>query len=132
MELFAIILSAPAAFVASAAYCVLIVRLTGAWTRLRAPLLVGSVAVLSLIAAEALVLILRGAARAHSMLGASYYAAHLVLFVVGTPALANVLVLGRYRARIGKWYIAAPICALFAMATTVMQYTVSEAIHGIS
>ncbi len=132
MELFAIVLAGPAALVASAVYCLLLGRLVEAWAIVRRPLLAASIAVLALIVAEALVLSTVGASPRSAPIDLPLYVAHLALFVLGTPALANVLVLGPFGTRTGKWYIVAPVCAVFAMATTLMQYVVSEAVHGVS
>lgn len=73
-----------------------------------------------------------GPAQAFASIGSMFYAAHFALFVLGTPALANVLVFRSRGDRTGRWYVAAPICTAFAIAMTLMQYAVSEAIYGVS
>lgn len=131
MEIFAIYLAGPAAFVASAVYSLLLGRLIDVWPVMKRPLLFVSIAVVALIVFEAATVLMLHPTPSARSIGMPLYAAHLLLFVLGVPALANLLVVGPFGSRTGKWYVVAPVCALFAMAITVMQYVVSEAVFGI-
>jgi hypothetical protein len=52
-----------------------------------------------------------------------------MVFVLGTPALANVLVL---RPIACKWYVAGLVCTIFAVFLVLLEYDVSEALYGIN
>ena len=71
-----------------------------------------------------------GAVRSRGAIGPAFYAVHIALFFLGTPALANALVL-RKRGGMRRWYWAVPACTLFAFALVLLQYGVSEALYGI-
>ena len=57
-----------------------------------------------------------GAVRSRTILGPSFYVAHVILFFVSVPALANALVLREHcefrqrREFIASWYVAAALC----------------------
>src|SRR5918995_6046106 len=80
---------------------------------------------------ELLLLATLGAIRARAMLGPGFYAAHVLLFFVSTPALANALILRKRTGLVGRWYVAVPLCTLFALFLVLLQYGVSEALYGI-
>jgi hypothetical protein len=71
-----------------------------------------------------------GAVRSRAIIGPAFYAAHFALFILGTPALANVLVLWPPKGVV-RWFWAVPICAVFAVALVLLQYGVSEALYGV-
>jgi hypothetical protein len=132
MELFGIVLSIPVAFVASLLYCLLLDRLVlkmevpSRWLRR------GSLLILALFAVELILLVTLGPVRSRGLLGSGFYAAHLILFFLGPPALANLLVLRRPRGGVlAKWYVAAAACTVFAFFLVLLQYSVSEALYGI-
>jgi hypothetical protein len=78
---------------------------------------------------EVVLLAVIGAVRARTLLGPGFYALHLIMFFLGTPALANIPLLRR-RA-LGRWYWVVPICTLFAFVLVLLQIGVSEALYGI-
>jgi hypothetical protein len=130
MELFGIVLSVPAAFVASLVYCFLLANVVIRIEPLRRAMWGVSVFVLLAFALEVALLISVGAVRSRAIIGPTFYAAHVALFFLGTPALANLLVLWRPRG-ILRWYWAVPLCTLFAVGLVLLQYGVSEALYGI-
>jgi hypothetical protein len=131
MELFGIILSVPVAFVMSMVYCAVLAyairryeplcRLLYATSRI---LLLGFVCEIALLATL-------GAVRSRALVGPSFYVAHVIFFVLGTPALANVLLLRRQSPFLRRWYVAAAVCTTFAFCLVLLQYGVSEALYGI-
>jgi hypothetical protein len=131
MELFGIVLSIPAAFFASTLYCLFLVRVVSKSQRASRWLRIASYAVLALFAVEIVLLVTLGAVRSRGVLGPSFYLAHLIFFFIATPALANSLVLHRSGGFFAKWYVATVLCTIFAFCLVLLQYGVSEALHGI-
>lgn len=130
MEVFAIFLSVPVAFVANVLYCLFLAKVvikSEDWSRL---LRRCSWIVLSLFAVELVLLVTIGAARSRGILGPGFYLAHLAFFVLGPPALDNLLVL-RPRGVTSRWYVASVLGTVLAFFLVLLQYSVSEALYGI-
>src|SRR5262245_7610845 len=113
MEIFGIVLSIPAAFVASSVYSFLLSRVVVRTDLLRRVMWMASVGVLILFVMEVALLIAIGAVRSGALLGPGFYVAHVVIFFAGPPALANVLILRNPRGSF-RWYWAVPACTAFA------------------
>jgi hypothetical protein len=131
MELFGIALSVPIAFVASMLYCLFLGLLMVRFARPSRWLRFTSLFVLGLFAAELVFLVSIGSVRTRGLLGPHFYAAHICLFFLCTPALANSLVLRPSRGLVSKWYVAGALCTVFAFFLVLLQYTVSESLYGI-
>ena len=131
MELFGILLSIPVAFVASVVYCFLLATVLIRFDMLRRWMWWASLVVLIGFGVEILILATLGAVRARHIIGPVFYVAHLAVFLLGTPALANVLILRSRPARRFRWYWAIPLCTAFALVLVLLQYGVSEALFGI-
>lgn len=131
MEVFGILFSIPVSFVASLVYCFLLTKFVVRQQTLSRLMWHVSVAVLIAFGAEILLLSTLGAIRARGLLGPGFYVGHVVLFFLGTPALANVLLLRRRPKRSVPWYVAVPFCVVFALVLVLLQYAVSEALYGI-
>ena len=130
MELFGIALSVPVAFIASTVYCLFLARVIIHFEFLRRAVWIVSVAVLCLVAAELVLLVTIGAIRSRAIIGPGFYVAHVALFFLGAPALANLLILRNPRGRF-RWYWAVPACTAFAFGLVLLQYGVSEALYGV-
>lgn len=130
MEMFGIVLSIPVAFVACLVYCLILAKVVVHIELLRRAMWAISLGVLMLFAIEVTLLVTLGAVRSRGFIGPTFYVAHLALFLLGTPALANLLVLWKPRG-ILRWYWAVLICTLFAFGSVLLQYGVSEALYGI-
>ena len=124
MELLGIALSVPAAFIASLTYCLIIAKVVRRFDRVSRVLWWLSGGVLTWFVLEVLLLLTLGAVRARTMMDPAFYRAHLSVFFLGAPALANVLLLRRGRTLC--WYIAVLICTMFAFLLVLLQYGVSE------
>ena len=131
MELFGIAFSIPVAFVASMLYCLLLARVVAKFERLSRWLRFFSSFVLASFAAELALLVSLGSVRSRSLLGPGFYVAHIILFFIGTPALANLLVLRPRNGFFAEWYVAGALCTVFAFILVLLQYTVSESLYGI-
>jgi hypothetical protein len=130
MEIFGIILSVPATFLASLVYCYLLATIVIRLDFLRRAMWLVSVLVLIAFAIEVTLLVTVGSVHSRALIGPMFYVAHVALFFLGTPALANVLVLRQPRELV-RWYWAVPACTLFAFALVLLQYGVSEALYGV-
>jgi hypothetical protein len=130
MELFGIILSIPVAFVASVVYCFFLAKIIIRVDLLRRFMWAASVGVLLLFAVEIVLLVTIGAVRSRASIGPGFYVAHLAVFFLGPPSLANVLILRNPRSPF-RWYWAVPACTVFAFALVLLQYGVSEALYGV-
>ena len=109
MELFGIILSIPVAFVASVVYCFFLAKIIIRVAPLRRFMWAASVGVLLLFAVEIVLLMTISAVRSRASIGPGFYVTHLAVFFLGTPALANVLILRNPRSPF-RWYWAVPAC----------------------
>jgi len=131
MELFGIALSIPVAFLASTLYCLFLAPVITKFERTSRWLRVVSWTVLGVFAAELILLATMGSVRSRGLLGPGFYIAHLILFFLGPPALANLLVLRSLPGITAKWYVAASLCTVLAFFSVLLQYQVSESLYGI-
>jgi hypothetical protein len=155
MEMFGIIFSVPVAFTMSMVYCALLAKLMRKFERVhrairrdkgtlygfkgrargadlvRSRVYAASLVILGCFLIELVLLFKLGAVRSRVLLGPGFYGAHLVLFFLGAPALANVLILRERGRFVTRWYLAAIICTLLAFFLVILQYSVSEALPGL-
>ncbi len=131
MEIFGIILSVPGAFIASALYRHLLLMARSKWPRIAPVLTAVSWIVLAAVLAEWMLLLLRGAVGTRVLVGPVFYPAHFVAFVLGTPALINVLVLPNPCARRARSFCVVPLSTVLAFILVVQQYAVFETLYGI-
>jgi len=129
LESLGIILSVPAAFLASLAYCRMIALLLGRWPWLRRPLGRASFAVLCAFGIELVLLLAFGPLRCRAAIGPAFFVGHIALFLLTIPALANSVLL-RVEARSAWQWRIALLCAVFALLVVDVQYTVTEALFG--
>ncbi|MGJ5820253.1 hypothetical protein [Paludibaculum fermentans] len=81
--------------------------------------------------AELILLASVGSIRIQELSGSIFYVGHLIVFLLGTPALANlILIRGRDRGAC-TWYVVSLSCAAMAFLLVLLQYTVSEELFGI-
>ena len=131
MENFAIAFSVPAAFVLSTIYCALLTKVVRRFDRLRRFLYSSSLIGLGLFLVELALVASLGAVRSRAIIGPSFYVAHVAFFFLGTPALANALVLRGRGPFMGRQYVTVVVCTVFALFLVLTQYYVSEALYGV-
>jgi hypothetical protein len=131
MEMLGILLSIPVAFVASMLYSFFLSRVVLKHGRLRQWLRFTSCFFLGLFACELGLLVTLGPVHSRGLLGPGFYVAHLALFFMGPPALANLLVLRPRSGFLTKWYVSGVLCTLFAFFLVLLQHSVSESLYGI-
>ena len=73
-----------------------------------------SVIVLGLFAIELVLLATLGALRSRAIVGPGFYVAHIFMFFLTTPALANLLVLRRQGGSLSTLYVVAVLCTVFS------------------
>jgi hypothetical protein len=131
VELFGIVFSIPVAFVMSMAYCAILAHAIRRVERLRPWLYAVSIVLLVGFLGEVVLLVTLGAVGSRAFVGPVFYVAHSVFFFLGTPALANVLLLRKRGPLVRRWYLAGALCTVFAFCLVLLQYGVSEALYGI-
>jgi hypothetical protein len=132
MEMFGILFSIPAAFLASTVWCGILAHTIKRFERLSRCLYTVSLIVLVAFISEVVLLITLGAVQSRGMIGPVFYVVHSAIFFLGTPALANVALLHRRSNVLTYWYLVAIPCTIFALVLVLMQYGVSEALYGIN
>ena len=128
--MFGILFSIPVSFVASMVYCGFLANTIRASDVFRRIFYVAGVIILVGFLSEVILLIIFGVLRSREVVGPAFWIAHRIFFFIGTPALANVLLL-RKRPLIDKWYLAAILCTVFAFYLVMMEFEVSEILFGI-
>jgi len=128
VELFGIILSIPVAFVMSMFYCAILAHALRRYELLRRWLYAVSLVLLAGFLVEVLPLATLGAVGSRALVGPAFYVAHSIFFFLGTPALANALLLSKRQPVIRRWYLAGALCTAFAFCLVLLQYGVSEAL----
>ena len=131
MELFGIMASVPVALTFCMLYCLAVVKFISKLRRLSYILKFVSILVLAVFVVEIVLLITVGSVRSRAFFGPGFYITHIVLFFLGPPALANVLLLRIGGRMASQWYTAGFICTVFAFILVLLQYTVSESLYGI-
>ena len=130
MENFALLLMIPTALVGATVYRVIVLKLAARHPRIPKLLTPGSYAILALAALELLLLITLGPRRSGASFGVLFLLLHGTVFVLGTPALANVLVLRGKGSVASKGLVVVPLCTIVAEALLLLQYYVSERLCG--
>lgn len=123
--------SAPAAFVAAVIYSLVIRSLLRRRPGAARPLGRVSVIVLAGLILEWVLLATAGAVRSRGVIGPVFYPAHLAVFLLSVPALANILVVTLDTEQRSFWFVVGLLCALLAVPLALTQYAVSEALYGI-
>ena len=131
MEIFGILGSIPVAIVASFIYRLVLLHLVAKRPELRRLFLIGGIAILAALVAEILLLVTLGAVRSRAALGPIFTFSHVIIFLLGTPALANVLVLSDKRS-FRPAVVVVPLCTVLAFCLVLMQYDVTEKLYGIN
>lgn len=129
MEIFGILASIPAAFVASGLYCLLLDRFVRKLDTISRWFQVASCFVLAAFVAEIALLLTLGAVRSRGLIGPAFSFGYFAVFLLGTPSLANLLVLRKRFA--GAYGVAVLLCTAFAFFLVLLQYSVTEALYGI-
>jgi len=134
MELFGLLFAVPVTFVASVAYAALVLAIFKFLPVFGRVLVAGSVVVVALTAAELILLATMGAKGTYADLGQRFTAMHFLGFVLGPPAVANLVFYLASRWNLKKWLgfsFATLCCWLACMAALLGNIAVDEAIVGV-
>jgi len=131
MEVFGIILSIPETFLASLFYRLLLIEASSRFRWLNTLFIPESYVVFALLAAELILLMLFGALRSRALVGPIFVVTHAIVFYLGTPALANLLILRRISSATARWYVAVPLCTVLGFFLVLLEFYVSEQLYGI-
>ena len=132
MEMYAILFSCPAAFVATLVYAVLLRCAASLWPGIRPWFRGASLVVLGGLGIEVLLWSQIGAVSSRRLLGPSFELGHLVFFFFSIPAIANLMVLQRRVPFLANPFVASAACAIFAPFLATFHYDVMEALFGIN
>jgi hypothetical protein len=132
MEGFAIILSLPGGLFIGFIYAIVARALTSEFRWLIKPVLYTSIIILVCLVSELVLLATFGAVRSRSLLGPPFSLIHFINFVLGAPALANVLVVPRRMYYQGHQIVAGMAFGLMFTILVILQYCVSEALYGVN
>ncbi len=130
MEMFAILLSVPVAFIGTAVL-VQVLDVLSEQPLIARPLLWSALVILPVLAIEWLALLTIGPVGVRELVGPRFYGYHVALFFLALPALTTALTLGVERARLGSWLVIPILCAILAGPLALGQYWVAEALFGI-
>ena len=131
MELFGIILSIPAAFIASIIYAFIIRKITIKLPLLILPLVWVSTFVLIIGFLEFCCLLVFGTLKLNETIGSLYCQIHTALFFLMLPAIATIMRLQNRFSILSKWYAIGSFCAVIGLCIVLQQYVVSEVLFGI-
>jgi len=109
----------PAALAATSVYRWIVLESAARHAWIPSALKPASYGMLSLAAVDVLLLIAFGPIRSRVLIGPLFEALHAMVFLLGTPALENVLVLrGKGTAR---WFVTVPLSTIAAEALLFLQ-----------
>jgi hypothetical protein len=130
MEIVSIVLSVPFVFVASAVYLFLLGKALGRFPWLRPLFLWVSAAVLLAVAAEFAAIEAFGPVKMRIWIGPLFEDFAGVLFLLGCPALVNVLTLPK-RGLSRRWPLVSSLASVLAVFLVLSQTAISEALYGV-
>lgn len=131
MENFAILFSFPAGICAGLGYSLILDKVVFRLPAIAEVFFWTSCVVLAGLGIELALLGVVGAVRCRELLGPAFCVAHVIIFFLGTPALANILVLPRKIPFFGRWYVAGVLCGFLFTFLVILQYDVSETLYGV-
>jgi hypothetical protein len=130
MEIVGLALAIPAVLVTNVVYVLLVRFGLVRSKKLRPWLLWPSYLVITLALIEVTFVIVLGAVATRTLIGPAFWGFHVVVFLLGAPSLANVLVLTREGLWFRRWYAAAALCCLFGVFLVFFQVGVGDALYG--
>ena len=130
MEMFGLVLAFPAVLIANIVYAAAVHFLLSKIKFLTPWLLWASRIILTMMVIDAGLVVTMGAVAVRRSIGPSYWVLHLLIVILGAPALANQLLLPSGQAWYRRWYIVAGICWFVGMLLVFFQVVVGDALFG--
>jgi hypothetical protein len=129
VELIGLVLVFPAVLLANVTYALLVhklVRFRALWPWVLWPSrLVVSLLVFDLASVAAI-----GAVGSRRSLGPSYTVLHVLVVILGAPAVANLLLIPGSDRWYRRWYVVALCCFVLGMCLVFLQVGVGDALYG--
>jgi hypothetical protein len=130
MEGFSLLLSFPVAIVASLIYMIILEKTIKRWNFVSKLFVYVSVWVLVLFLLELACVSVFGPINLRRVIGSQYYMIHLYVFLVATPAMANIFALWfKFKKRL---MVGAIVCGVVGTSSALLQYTISNSLFGES
>jgi hypothetical protein len=130
MELLGLALAFPAVLVANVAYSGLAQFLMTKTPWVRPWLVWPSWVVLGLLVADVVLVATIGAVSSRRALGPTFWTLHLLVVLLGAPALANLLLSPESVAWYRRWYVVAAVCFVVGILLVFFQVGVGDALFG--
>jgi hypothetical protein len=130
MEILSLVLAVPAVVMANICYGVLLRFGLIRFKMLRPWLLWPSRLVLLLAAMDVTAVAFLGAVPARRLIGPAFWGIHLLVVLLGAPALANVLILRSQGMWFRRWYGVVALCSVFGIFLVFFQVGVGDALYG--
>lgn len=131
MELVSVFVFLPVSFLLVSVYSVILGRVLSRWSWLKEIVRWLSILMLLMIGLDLMGVFAFGAMHLKALVGPVYYPVHVVLFLLGVPALANLLLVQKKNSAVSKWPVSALICTLWFLALLLLQFKVSEDLFGV-
>src|SRR5262245_50943008 len=130
MEIIGLALAIPAVMLANVLYVLLVRFIFVRFQTIRRWLLWPSYVVVALAVVDVVLVATLGAVAARYLLGSAFWGIHETGFVLGAPALGNVLLLTNQSLWLRRWYGAAALCCVFGVFLVFFQVGVGDALYG--
>jgi hypothetical protein len=130
MEIIGLAVAIPAVLVANLGYVLLVRFGLVRFAKLRAWLLWPSYVVVILALIEVTLVMTLGAVRARTLIGPAFWGLHSIVFLLGAPSLANVLVLTQEGVWFRRWYATVVLCCFVGVFLIFFQVGVGDALYG--
>ena len=130
MEIIGLVLAIPAVMLANVLYVLLVRFIFVRFQTIRRWLLWPSYVVVALAVVDVVLIATLGAVASRYLLGSAFWGIHEIVFVLGAPALGNVLLLTNQSLWLRRWYGAAALCCVFGVFLVFFQVGVGDALYG--
>jgi hypothetical protein len=130
MDVFGLVLAIPAVVVANICYVLLVWFGLSRLIKLRPWLLWPSRLVIALAASDVIVVASLGAVTARRLIGPAFDWLHLLVFLLGAPSLANLLVLTPKGRSFQRLIAVTVLCSAFGVFLVFFQVGVGETLYG--
>src|SRR4051812_1492506 len=121
MELFGIAASIPGSFVLISLYRLILLKVVARFRWTITLLRPASYVVLGLFAVEIAFLATLGAIQSRALIGPLFSTGHAIVFLLGTPALANILLLRKPAGPAPSWYVVSSLCTVLAFSLVLIE-----------
>jgi len=130
MEMLGLVIAFPAVLIANVVYAFLVRLSLSRVQTIKRPVIWLSWAVLALLVIDILLVSTIGPIPVRGYFGPSYWAVHLLIVLLGAPALTNALLIHGGSRWYQQWYFAAGISFVLGMFLVFFMVGVGDALFG--